>query len=141
MHTSFLRRLAASLPHCPNSPTSPPPSPHPHPQALAQHVSRFGAAGAAPCDDAREALSAALQCCHALMSRGGMDALLVAPSFLRQLAASLATDVAVTGSDEARLALEMMTKTLVYSSDAYVLTLQALLGLPLRRPKRRSPKK
>lgn len=118
-------------------------------QALAQHVARAtrppaGAPGApppaAPPDDAREALSAALQSCHALMARGGMDALLAAPGFLRHLAASLVTDVAVTGSDEARLALEMLTKALLYSGDAYVLTLQALLGLPSRPPKSPSSK-
>jgi hypothetical protein len=105
------------------------------PKALAQHVARFGgpAGGLTPTDDAREALSAALQCCHALMSRGGMEALLAAPSFLRHLAASLAADVAVTGADEARLALEMLTKALLFSPDAYMLTLQALLGLPFRR--------
>jgi hypothetical protein len=67
------------------------------------------------------------------MSRGGMEHLLASPAFLRHVAASLAADVALTGSDEARLALEMLTKTLLYSPDAYLLTLQALLGLPSRR--------
>jgi hypothetical protein len=55
------------------------------------------------------------------------------PGFLRHLAASLQADVAVTGADEARLSLEMLTKMLLHSSDAYLLTLQALLGLPARR--------
>jgi hypothetical protein len=121
------------------SPRNPLPlAPPPGVQALAQHVSRFSLQPApSPAhDDAREALSAALQCCHALMSRGGMEPLLAAPEFLRHLAASLAADVGLTGADEARLALEMMTKALLYSSDAYALTLQALLGLPLRRPRR-----
>jgi len=121
----------------PNPPKPQLPKTHPKhpptPQALAQHVSRFSGPSGPPTDDARESLSAALQCCHALMTRGGMDHLLAAPSFLRYLAASLAADVAVTGSDEARLALEMLTKTLLYSPDAYMLTLQALLGLPFRR--------
>jgi hypothetical protein len=56
-----------------------PPAPPPL-QALAQHVARFGgpAPGAAD-NDAHEALSAALQCCHALMTRGGMEPLLAAP--------------------------------------------------------------
>jgi hypothetical protein len=53
--------------------------------------------------------------------------------FLRHLAASLQADVAVTGADEARLSLEMLTKALLFSPDAYLLTLQALLGLPARR--------
>jgi hypothetical protein len=84
------------------------------PQALAQHVTRALASSGPADQDAREGLSAALQCCHALMSRGGMDSLLAAPSCMRHLAASLAADVAGAGSgDEARLALEMMTKALV----------------------------
>lgn len=88
---------------------------HTHTQALEQHVCRARGSSAAPPDaDAHEALRAALQCCHALMSRGGMDALLATPRFMRALAASLGTDAAGSGAgDEARLALEMMTKALV----------------------------
>ncbi|KAI8466315.1 MAG: hypothetical protein J3K34DRAFT_460936 [Monoraphidium minutum] len=108
-------------------------------QALDQHVARarraYVAAGP-PGPDTHEALSAALQCCHALMSRGGVEPLLAAPGFLRTLAASLGADTGgwCDGGDEARLALEQMTKALVWSGDAYERTLEALLGLPSRPP-------
>ena len=157
--------------------------------------------------EAREALSAALQVAHSLMTRAsGLDALLAVPCFLRHLASSLAPDIVevqgtqkfdlqckglvrvgvqrkglvasqhrawrepmagspclakcthlfqhaphphrhpcpgpaqrmhrqATGTDEARLALEMMTKALVYNGASYRLTLQALLGLPSAPPR------
>jgi hypothetical protein len=78
----------------------------------------------------REALTASLHCCECLTSRGALGALLAAPWFLRSMAACLAACAEGSGADEARLALETLTRSLLAGRHAFVLTLQALMGRP-----------
>ncbi|PNH10553.1 Formin-like protein 13 [Tetrabaena socialis] len=72
--------------------------------------------------EAVEALTAALQCVHSLGSKpGGMAAMLAVAGFTRGLAALLRP----VDADTARLALELLTRMLLFSDESYRQVLKA----------------